>query len=112
MLYDAKKLVLTLSESGYRPPVKEKVPVTGETGYAALLLGAESLKLSGAISEHDMKIAKKLAFVIAGGRVPFGAEVTEEYLLNLEREAFLSLVSEPKSQARMQRYACERQTFA
>jgi len=102
LLYDAKKLVLTLSESGYRPPVKKKVPVTGETGYAALLLGAESLKLSGAISEHDMKIAKKLAFVIAGGRVPFGAEVTEEYLLNLEREAFLSLVSEPKSQARMQ----------
>lgn len=102
LLYDAKSLVLTLHENGYRQPVKQKVPVVGETGYAALLLGAETLHLSGAISEHDMKIAKKLAFVIAGGRVPYGAEVTEEYLLNLEREAFLSLIGEPKSQARMQ----------
>ncbi len=102
LLYDAKSLVLTLYENGYRPPVKENVRVVGETGYAALLLGAEALKLSGAISDHDMKIAKKLAFVIAGGRVPFGAEVSEEYLLDLEREAFLSLVGEPMSQARMQ----------
>ncbi|MCZ0068805.1 3-hydroxyacyl-CoA dehydrogenase/enoyl-CoA hydratase family protein [Bacillus sonorensis] len=102
LLYDAKSLVLALYEAGYRPPVKEKVRVVGETGYAALLLGAEALMLSGAISDHDMKIAKKLAFVIAGGRVPYGAEVSEEYLLDLEREAFLSLVGEPKSQARMQ----------
>ena len=51
------------------------------------------MKLSGCISEHDMKIAKKLAFVIAGGKVPFGTEVDEEYLLDLEREAFLSLVA-------------------
>ncbi|MDA1476355.1 3-hydroxyacyl-CoA dehydrogenase/enoyl-CoA hydratase family protein [Bacillus changyiensis] len=102
LLYDAKSLVLTLHENGYRPPVKQKVPVTGETGYAALLLGAEAFKLSGAISDHDMTIAKKLAFVIAGGRVSFGTEVSEEYLLDLEREAFLSLVGEQKSQARMQ----------
>lgn len=74
----------------------------GETGYAALLLGAEQMKLSGYISEHDFKIAKKLAYVIAGGKVPFGAEVDEEYLLEIEREAFLSLAGEAKSQARMQ----------
>lgn len=63
----------------------------GETGYAALLLGAEQMKLSGYISEHDFKIAKKLAYVIAGGKVPFGTEVDEEYLLEIEREAFLRL---------------------
>ena len=57
---------------------------------------------SGYISEHDLKIAKKLAYVIAGGKVPFGTEVDEQYLLDLEREAFLSLVAEPKSQQRMQ----------
>ena len=76
----------------------KKIPVAGETGYATLLLGAEAMRLSGYISEHDMKIAKKLAYVIAGGRVPYGTEVDEQYLLDLEREAFLSLVAEPKSQ--------------
>jgi 3-hydroxyacyl-CoA dehydrogenase len=102
LLYDAKQAVLSLYEKGYKPPVRKKIPVVGETGYATLLLGAQSMYYSGYISEHDLKIAKKLAFVIAGGRVPFGTEVDEQYLLDLEREAFLSLVAEPKSQARMQ----------
>ncbi|WP_019243831.1 MULTISPECIES: 3-hydroxyacyl-CoA dehydrogenase/enoyl-CoA hydratase family protein [Bacillus] len=101
-LYDAKQAVLALSESGYKPPVRKKIPVVGETGYATLLLGAQNMKLSGFISEHDMKIAEKLAFVIAGGKVPYGTEVDEDYLLELERQAFLSLVQEPKTQARMQ----------
>ncbi|MGQ9007962.1 3-hydroxyacyl-CoA dehydrogenase NAD-binding domain-containing protein [Bacillus stercoris] len=102
LLYDAKQLAASLYDTGWRPPVKEKVKVPGETGYAALLLGAEQMKLSGYISEHDFKIAKKLAYVIAGGKVPFGTEVDEEYLLEIEREAFLSLAGEAKSQARMQ----------
>ncbi|MED3714040.1 3-hydroxyacyl-CoA dehydrogenase/enoyl-CoA hydratase family protein [Neobacillus thermocopriae] len=102
LLYDAKQAVLALHEKGYKPRVKKKVPVVGETGYATLLLGAEAMKLSGHISEHDMKIAKKIAYVIAGGKVPFGTEVDEEYLLELEREAFLSLIKEPKTQQRMQ----------
>lgn len=101
-LYDAKQAVLALHEKGYKPKVRRKVPVVGETGYATLLLGAEGMFLSGYISEHDLKIAKKLAYVIAGGKVPFGTEVDEQYLLDLEREAFLSLVAEPKSQKRMQ----------
>lgn len=75
--------------------------VTGETGCAALLLGADQMRRSGYLSDHDMKIAKKLAHVIAGGRVPFGTEVSEEYLLEIEREV-LSLAGEAKSQARMQ----------
>lgn len=102
LIYDAKQAVLALSEQGYKPKVRRKVPVVGETGYATLLLGAEAMRLSGYISEHDLKIAKEIAFVIAGGKVPFGTEVDEQYLLDLEREAFLSLIVEPKSQQRMQ----------
>ncbi len=101
-LFDAKQAVLSLHEKGYKAPVRRKVPVVGETGYAALLLGAQSMVASGYISEHDLEIAKKLAFVIAGGKVPFGTEVDEQYLLDLERQAFIQLVSHPKSQQRMQ----------
>ena len=102
LIYDAKQAALALYEGNYKAPLREKIPVTGESGYAALLLGAEGLFLSGFVSEHDLKIAKKLAFVLAGGKVPYGTLVDEQYLLDLEREAFLSLVAEPKSQARMQ----------
>ncbi|MDQ0247299.1 3-hydroxyacyl-CoA dehydrogenase [Bacillus fengqiuensis] len=102
LLHDAKRQVIHLYEQGYQPPVRQKVPVTGETGYATLLLGAQGLKYSGYISEHDYKIAQKLAYVIAGGKVPYGTKVDEQYLLDLEREAFLSLVGEAKSQQRMQ----------
>lgn len=101
-IYDAKQAALALYEAGYKAPAREKIPVTGESGYATLLLGAEAMFLSGYISEHDLKIAKKLAYVIAGGKVPYGTLVDEQYLLDLEREAFLSLVAEPKSQQRMQ----------
>lgn len=102
LLYDAKQAALSLYDNGYQAPKREKFPVVGETGYATLLLGAEGMRLSGFISDHDMKIAKKLAYVLAGGKLPYGTLVDEQYLLDLEREAFLSLVAEPKSQARMQ----------
>lgn len=102
LIYDAKQAALALYEEGYTAPAKTKIPVVGETGYAALLLGAESMRLTGYISDHDMVIAKKLAFVLAGGLVPFGTEVDEQYILNLEKEAFLSLIQMPKSQQRMQ----------
>lgn len=102
LLYDAKQAALSLYDNGYQAPKHEKFPVVGETGYATLLLGAEGMRLSGFISDHDMKLAKKLAYVLAGGKLPYGTLVDEQYLLDLEREAFLSLVAEPKSQARMQ----------
>jgi 3-hydroxyacyl-CoA dehydrogenase len=102
LLYDAKQAVLAMHEQGYKPRVRKKVPVVGETGYATLLLGAEAMLLSGYISSHDLTIAKKIAYVIAGGKLPFGTEVDEQYLLDLEREAFLSLIREPKTQQRMQ----------
>jgi 3-hydroxyacyl-CoA dehydrogenase len=102
LLYDAKQAVLALSEKGYKPKLRKKIAVAGDTGYAALLIATEGMHLSGYISEHDVTIAKRLAYVISGGNVPHGTEVEEQYLLDLEREAFLGLVAEPKTQARMQ----------
>ncbi|MNP74089.1 putative 3-hydroxyacyl-CoA dehydrogenase [compost metagenome] len=60
------------------------------------------MRESGYISDHDLLIAKKLAHVLAGGDVPAGTYVTEQYMLDLEREAFLSLCGEPKTRQRMQ----------
>ncbi|MBU8906626.1 3-hydroxyacyl-CoA dehydrogenase/enoyl-CoA hydratase family protein [Desertibacillus haloalkaliphilus] len=101
-IYSAKQKVLQLAEAGYHPPQRKKIPVVGEAGYATLQLGAKTMKFAGQISDHDLKIAEQLAFVIAGGRVPKGSYVDEQYLLDLEREAFLSLIAEPKTQQRMQ----------
>lgn len=102
LLFDAKEKVLEKARKGYQPPQKKKIKIVGEPGYAVMRLGAYSMFQGGYISEHDRKIAEKLAFVLAGGRLPAGTEVEEEYLLDLEREAFLSLLGEPKTQARMQ----------
>ncbi|PKR78064.1 3-hydroxyacyl-CoA dehydrogenase [Halalkalibacillus sediminis] len=102
LIHDAKQQVLSLSQAGFQAPKREKVPVVGESGYATMLLGAQGLAHGGYVSEHDMKIADKLAFVLAGGRLNYGTKVDEQYLLDIEREAFLSLVGEPKTQERMQ----------
>ncbi|MFC7394343.1 3-hydroxyacyl-CoA dehydrogenase/enoyl-CoA hydratase family protein [Scopulibacillus cellulosilyticus] len=102
LLHDAKQYAIQLYESGYQPPVKKKIPVSGEAGYAAMLMGAKTMAMSGYVSEHDMKIAEKLAKVLSGGTLPQGTEVDEQYLLDLEREAFLSLIGEAKTQQRMQ----------
>ncbi|MYL33707.1 3-hydroxyacyl-CoA dehydrogenase [Pontibacillus yanchengensis] len=102
LLHDAKQKVLGLAKAGYQPPKRTKIPVVGEPGYATMLLGAKTMGFGGYASEHDIKIAQKLAFVLAGGNVPQHTLVDEEYLLDLEREAFLSLVGEPKTQQRMQ----------
>lgn len=102
LIHDAKQRAIGLYNQGYQAPNNKKFPVSGEAGYAAMVMGAETMKLSGYASDHDFKIAKKLAHVLSGGIVPQGTEVTEQYMLDLEREAFLSLIGEPKTQQRMQ----------
>lgn len=102
LIYDAKQKVLALSKAGYSAPASEKIPVVGDAGYAAMVLGAKSLQMSGYASEHDVKIAEKLAYVLSGGRIKEGSVIEEQTMLDLEREAFLSLIGEPKTQARMQ----------
>lgn len=102
LIYEAKQAVLRMAKAGYEPIREEKIRVVGSEGKAVMQLGAIGMRESGYISDHDLKIAKKLAHVLAGGDVPAGTLVTEQYLLDLEREAFLSLCGEPKTQQRMQ----------
>lgn len=102
LIHDAKQVALGLARAGYKAPAPVKIPVVGETGYNVLKLGMYGMLKSGYISEHDYTIGKKLAYVLSGGEVAEGTLVSEQYLLDLEREAFLSLIGEPKSQQRMQ----------
>lgn len=101
-IYEAKRAVLAMDEAGYAPPQPEPIRVVGRDGAAVLKMGAYTMRRGGYISEHDLKIAYKLAHVLSGGDVPAGALVTEQHMLDLEREAFLSLTGEPLTQARMQ----------
>jgi 3-hydroxyacyl-CoA dehydrogenase len=102
LLHDAKQSVLALSAAGFEPKRPKKIRVVGAPGAAVMKLGIYQMKCSGYISDHDEKIAKKLAHVLSGGDVAANSYVTEQYLMDLEREAFLSLCGEPKSQQRMQ----------
>ncbi|MCF8565273.1 3-hydroxyacyl-CoA dehydrogenase [Alicyclobacillus tolerans] len=102
LLHDAKQTALGLAKSGYQPQQQKPIPVVGEAGAALLKIGVYGMKNSGYISDHDEKIAHHLINVLTGGKVARGTLVTEQYLLDLEREAFLSLIGEPKTQQRMQ----------
>lgn len=101
-IFEAKQAVLRMAAGGYEPIPETKIRVVGSEGKAVLQLGAIGMRESGYISDHDLLIAKKLAHVLAGGDVPAGTYVTEQYMLDLEREAFLSLCGEPKTRQRMQ----------
>src|SRR5699024_11302307 len=98
LLHDAKQRVLALSMAGYQAPRREKIPVVGDAGYATMLLGAEGLHLSGFASEHDLKIAEKLAYVLYGGRIKEGTYIDEQVMLYLERESFFRLLAYNKHQ--------------
>ncbi len=103
VIADAKQAVINLANKGYTQPIRRKnIKVLGRSALSSLLIGVNSFKLSGYISEHDQKIAEKLAYVICGGDLSKPTEVSEQYLLNLEREAFLSLCGEKKSLERIQ----------
>jgi len=101
-LQEAKRQALQLAEAGYTPPERRRFRVVGRDGKAVLKMGATQMRLGGYISDHDLKIADKLAHVLSGGDVPAATFVSEQYMLDLEREAFLSLCGEPKTQQRMQ----------
>ncbi|BDG58943.1 3-hydroxyacyl-CoA dehydrogenase/enoyl-CoA hydratase family protein [Caldinitratiruptor microaerophilus] len=101
LLAEAKAEVLALDRAGYVPPAPERIPVLGPDGRAVLELGIYTLRNAGQATEHDAKVARKIAHVLTGGDLPAGTLVDEQYLLDLEREAFLSLCGEPLSQARM-----------
>jgi 3-hydroxyacyl-CoA dehydrogenase len=87
----------------YRPGFpRTDIPAGGDAAYAKMRLAAWSLRESGMIGDHDFTIGEKLAFVLSGGRVTSGTQVSEQNLLDLEREAFLSLCGMSKTQERIQ----------
>jgi 3-hydroxyacyl-CoA dehydrogenase len=103
LIQDAKRTVLEMIKENYRPPQpKRSIKVLGEKGLALLQMGLFYMKEGGYISEYDEHVARKLAYVFSGGNLPDGSEVTEQYILDLEREAFLSLCGEPKTQERIE----------
>jgi 3-hydroxyacyl-CoA dehydrogenase len=103
VIAEAKREVLELSAHGYTQPAQRKdIQVLGRTGLGTLTVGVESFVAGGYISAHDAKIAKKIAYVMCGGDLSAPAAVNEQYLLDLEREAFLSLCGEKKTLERIQ----------
>lgn len=103
LIAEAKKHALLLAEAGYTRPIERKdIKVLGKQALGMFLVGTDQMVAGNYISEHDQKIANKLAYVMAGGDLSEPTFVSERYLLDLEREAFLSLCSERKTLARIQ----------
>lgn len=104
LLADAKTEVLEMDRLGFTPKRPQKIKVLGRSGYGTLLIGIKNYQWGNYITEHEALMARKLARVMTGGDLPEGAEVTEQYLLDLEREAFISLCGTAKTQERIQHF--------
>jgi 3-hydroxyacyl-CoA dehydrogenase len=103
VLSDAKMRALELVAAGYEPPVvRTDIPAPGENIIATLKLGVHLMRQGGSISEHEQKMGTKIAEVLCGGNVTPGSPISEQYVLDLEREAFKSLCGEKKTQERIQ----------
>lgn len=101
LISEAKREVLHMIDSGFHPPVPEKIYAAGRDGYGALQVGIYMFKKGGYITEYESVIGNRLAKVMTGGEISRPAWVDEQYILDLEREAFLSLCGEEKTQQRM-----------
>lgn len=103
LIAEAKQAAVELAENGYTQPIERSdIKVQGKVGIALFKAGIKSMRMAHYISDHDALIADKLAYVISGGDLSYPQEVTEQYLLDLEREAFLSLCGEKKTLERME----------
>jgi 3-hydroxyacyl-CoA dehydrogenase len=102
LLLDAKAEAAALAEAGYAAPQpRAGIPAPGIAALGTMETGIFLMGEAGYASEHDQKVARWIAYILAGGRVTAGAPLTEQYLLDLEREAFLSLCGERKTQERI-----------
>jgi 3-hydroxyacyl-CoA dehydrogenase len=101
LLADAKTAALALVRAGYRPAPAETIRVIGSRGLAAVQNLLYVMRTGNYITDHDVTVSRKLAYVMCGGEVPEGTKVSEEYLLELEREAFLSLLGTAQTQDRI-----------
>lgn len=102
LLLDAKTVALELAAAGYAAPTpRTRIPAPGIAALATLEMGIFLMGEGGFASEHDQKVARWAAYILCGGRVTPGVAMSEQYLLDLEREAFLSLCGERKTQERI-----------
>lgn len=103
LIIDAKTKAIELADKGYSQPLRRKdIRVLGKQGMGIVYAGANSMLAGNFISEHDKKISEKLGYVLCGGNLSSPTLVSEQYLLDLEREAFLSLCGEKKTLERIQ----------
>jgi 3-hydroxyacyl-CoA dehydrogenase len=103
VLSDAKARALQLARAGYEPPaMRTDIPAPGENILAALKMGVHLMRHGEYISDHEQKLGTKIAEVLCGGNITPGTPISEQYLLDLEREAFKSLCGEKKTQERIQ----------
>ena len=101
LLIESRDAAISLAEAGYSAPLPRTVPVPGEAVLPALKLGIHLMQRAEFASDHDAKVATHIAHILCGGSLTAGSMVTEQYLLDLEREAFLSLCGERKTQERI-----------
>ncbi len=102
LLLDAKAQTAALAERAYTPPQpRTQIPAPGLAALATMEIGIYLMGEAGYASEHDQKVARWAAYILAGGRITPGTLVSEQYILDLEREAFLSLCGERKTQERI-----------
>jgi 3-hydroxyacyl-CoA dehydrogenase len=102
LIQDAKNVVLRLSKSYRKPQPRRDILLMGRPGFAYLQVGIYLMKEAGYISEYDAKLGEKIAWVLTGGDLTEPARVSEQFVLDMEREAFLSLLGERKTQERIQ----------
>jgi 3-hydroxyacyl-CoA dehydrogenase len=102
LIHDAKQTALGMARAGYRAPRRRTFRLPGEGGYAALRSTLQMMHEAHQISAHDVVVGSRLANVLCGGGGPQTVRHTEQQILDLEREAFLSLCGEEKSRERMQ----------
>jgi len=103
LIREAKNAVLAMNQEGYETPrPRTDVVLPGRAEFANFAYGLYTMRTAGQISEFDEQVGRKIAFVMTGGNVPRGTRLSEQDLLDLEREAFLSLCGEEKTQARIQ----------
>jgi 3-hydroxyacyl-CoA dehydrogenase len=102
LLLDAKQFAGEMAKAGYAPPLpRMDIPAPGQNLLATFKLAVHTMRQGEFISDHDVKVANRVAYVLCGGSVTPGTPVSEQYLLDLEREGFLSLCGEKKTQERI-----------
>ena len=101
LLHVAKVEARALFDAGYRPPLRARVPVAGRHGMATIMAQLVNMRDGGFISAHDYKLGAMIAEIVCGGEVESGSLVSEQWLLDLERKAFMELLNHPKTQERI-----------